>query len=516
MPPLYGGAGYAPLCATDNHRSLPDAVIAGPGSSGTFRDNRDYLVAGTPIAVTITDVNHDGIQDAVVGTAGGTQILIGRKDGSFQRPSTIAGHAVWAQAVADFNHDGNPDIATTILTNGTQITLSLGNGNGTFQKAQLLPISCIDCFLAAADFNGDGNMDLAVASTSSVTVYLGNGDGTFSGGLPAYPLQSAEAVLAGDVNADGKPDLVVTDFGASSEVVLLGNGDGSFSRTDYAVGTTPVQAVLADLNGDGLPDLVVADKNSALIAVRLNLGAGVFGPATTYSSGCSPFQGCQPDGITSGDFNHDGKVDIATPGAVLFGNGDGTLQLPRQFQAGAYPNALASGDFNRDGYSDVMVLNSAAVNVTVLFGTPSSMTQPPSVATGSQPSSLALADFNGDGKPDMAVTAYGSNQVQIFLGEGGGHLVEVSALSLQFAETMTAADFNGGGKIDLAVAGENGTSVYLGNGDGTFRSLAHYPSFNGSCTATAFQTNAAPCLISTDLTATAFPTWLAAYGSRIP
>jgi len=477
----------------------------GFAKSAAFLGNRDYLLAGTPIAATIVDVNHDGIQDAVVGTAGGTQIMLGKGDGTFQPPSTVAGYAVWAQVVADFNNDGYLDIATTILTNGTQVTLSLGKGNGGFRTPIQLPIPCIDCFLAAADFNGDGNMDLAVASTSSVTVFLGNGDGTFTGGLPVYYLQFTDAVLAADVNGDGIPDLIVTDFGAGTEVVLLGNGDGSFSRADYPAGAYPTQAVLADLNGDGRPDLAVSNKNAGTVSVLLNQGSGVFGAPVAYNAGCSPFSGCQPNGVAAGDFNHDGTVDIATPGAILFGNGDGTLQKPQRFQSGLFPAALVSGDFNRDGYSDLMVLNSATTNVTVLLGAPPTVTQPRFVGTGGSPQSMALGDFNGDGNVDIAVAAKGSNQIEIYLGDGNGNLEAGQTFANQEPAAIVAADFNGDGKLDLAVAGERGTSIYLGNGDGTFRHLANYPSFNGSCTITAFQDNAAPCLATADLNGDGIP-----------
>ena len=155
-------------------------LAADLAASAKFLDYRDYLVAGTPTAVAVADVNNDGIPDAIVGTAGGTNVLLGHRDGSFSAPISVARSGVWALAVADFNNDGKMDIAATILTNGTQLTLALGNGDGTFQPAQVLPAGCIDCYLAAADFDNDGNMDLAIASTSEATVLLGHGDGTFS------------------------------------------------------------------------------------------------------------------------------------------------------------------------------------------------------------------------------------------------------------------------------------------------------------------------------------------------
>jgi len=178
---------------------------------------------------------------------------------------------VWSIAVGDFNNDGKLDIAATILTNGTQVTLALGNGDGTFQQPVLLPVACIDCYLTAADFNLDGNMDLAVVSTSSVTVYLGQGNGKFTGGQPSYPTNFSVALTSGDLNQDGKADLVVTN--SAGALVLFGNGNGSFQGgVRYAVAKTPFQTVIADLNGDGLPDMATVARDSDTVAVFLNLG----------------------------------------------------------------------------------------------------------------------------------------------------------------------------------------------------------------------------------------------------
>ncbi len=487
----------AVLCLALPHLSLAE--------SAKFLDYHDYLLPGTPEAVAIADVNRDGIPDAVVGTSGGTQVLLGQGNGTFRPPSTVASSFVRALAVADFNNDGKPDIAATVLTNGTEITLALGNGNGAFQPPVVLPISCIDCYLAAADFNGDGNMDLAVASSYSVTVFLGNGDGTFTGGLPAYSLQSAVAVTAGDANLDGIPDLIVTDFGAGTEVVLLGNGDGSFNRTDYPAGNSPFQAVLTDFNGDGLPDLAAADRNSGSVVVMLNQGAGVFGPSASFLAGCSPYQGCTFQGLAAGDFNGDGRIDLATPGAILQGNGDGTFQAPRHFHSGAFPWLVASADFNHDGYSDLLLGNSAATNISILMGTPLSMTQPDGFASGTQPKDAAAADFNGDGNADLAVAASADNQVNIFLGQGNGRFTKGVSLAVRQPGAVLAADLNHDGKTDLAVSSDYGTSIFLGNGDGTFTAGATYPTFYGDCTFNAIQNTAAPCFATADFNGDGIP-----------
>ena len=475
--------------------TLPSLSMA---SSAAFLDYRDYFLAGTPEAIAIADINKDGIPDAVVGTFGGTQVLLGKGDGTFRTPTTIAHTSVLALAVADFNNDGKPDIVATTLTNGTQLTMQFGKGNGTFQAPTVLPIGCIDCYLAAADFNGDGNMDLAVASTSIVNIYLGKGDGTFTSAGPGFGAQFVTAAVAGDINLDGKPDLVVTDFGAATALVFVGKGDGTFTEASYPSGRSPFQAVLADVNGDGLPDLAVAARDDGNVVVRLNQGGGVFGPSTAFQAGCSPFQGCSLESLAAGDFNRDGKMDLASPGAVLLGNGDGTFQAPQHFHSGAVPSQVASADLNHDGFSDLIVGNSTATNMSVLLGTPVSMTQPLAFRPGNQPRDVVAADFNGDGKIDLAVAAASDNVVNIFLGAGNGLFHKGVSLAAQQPGALAAMDLNHDGKIDLAVSSDYGTWIYLGNGDGTFHSAAQYPTFYGDCTFNAIQNIAAPCFAAAD------------------
>ena len=482
--------------------TLPSLCLAG---SAQFLDYKDYLLAGTPQALAIADLNRDGIPDIVVGTTEGTQVLLGRGDGTFLPPLTIGKTGVLSIVVADFNNDGVPDIAATLFSHGTHISLALGNGNGTFQPPMLLPMPCVDCYLAAADFNGDGNMDLAVASTSVLVVFPGNGDGTFGRGWPAHATRFATAVKAGDVNRDGNPDLVVTDFGAGTIVVLLGNGAGNFQRMDYPVGDSPFQTVLADFNGDGLPDLAAVDRDSDTVVVLLNQGAGIFGPSASFGAGCARSQSCTLQGLAAGDFTHSGKIDLATPGAILFGNGDGTFQPPVGFVSGAFPWQVASADFNRDGYADLLVANSAATNVSVLLADAQSVLQPLRVAAGNQPKAVATGDFNGDGKPDLAVAAEADNQVRILLGAGDGGFTQGTPLAVQQPGAVIAQDWNGDGKTDLAISSDFGTSIYLGNGDGTFQAGAQYAKFFGDCTFHAVQSTAAPCFATADFNGDGIP-----------
>ena len=206
----------------------------------------------------------------------------------------------------------------------------------------------------------------------------------------------------------------------------------------------------------------------------------------------------------AGDFNHDGKMDLATPGAVLHGNGDGTFQTPKHVYSGNFPMALASGDLNRDGFSDLVICNNS-LNISVLLGNARSVSQFERQVVGSQPKAVATGDFNSDGKLDVAVAASASNVVNILLGNGDGAFTPGANLTVPAPGAVLALDLNGDGKIDLAVSGDSGTWIFLGNGDGTFTQKAQYPSFYGDCTVTAFQYNGAPCFAAADFNGDGIP-----------
>jgi len=132
-------------------------------------------------------------------------------------------------AVGDFNGDGKPDLAL-VNANSSEISIMLGNGDGTFHAAASYGTGNPPVAIAVGDFNGDGRPDLAVvnANSSGISVMLGNGDGTFQAAAKYEKGNSGVAIAVGDFNGDGKADLAVVD-GFSNEVsILLGNSDGTF------------------------------------------------------------------------------------------------------------------------------------------------------------------------------------------------------------------------------------------------------------------------------------------------
>ncbi|HEX7139766.1 MAG TPA: FG-GAP-like repeat-containing protein, partial [Vicinamibacterales bacterium] len=221
-------------------------------------------------------------------------------------------------------------------------------------------------------FNRDGKIDLAVANSGSndVSVLLGNGNGTFQTAVSYSVGTTPEAVIAADFNRDGKLDLAVANSASGTVSILLGNGDGTFqTATTFAVGTNPIALAAADLNRDGKLDLVVANSGSGNVSVLIGNGSGGFAAAVNYTAGTSPYA------IVAGDFNGDGLIDVAVAlngsngAAVLLGTGTGLLGSPTSFPAGTTPYGIAAGDFNHDGTTDLVVANSGTNNVSVLLNT---------------------------------------------------------------------------------------------------------------------------------------------------
>ncbi len=287
------------------------------------------------------------------------------------------------------------------------------------------------------------------------------------------------AVPSANITSPGAASVTVSSGGVSSNVVYFGitnpTTSVSFSNDFYAVGVSPISVAVGDFNGDGKLDLAVGNANGGTVSVLLGNGEGTFQPAVNYAA-------TSPESVAVGDFNGDGKLDLAVAGfstlSVLLGNGDGTFQPAVSYTVGSVAKSVAVGDFNGDGKLDLAVANGGSNNVGVLLGNGDGTFQAQKTYTvGAFPASVAVGDFDGDGNLDLAVANANGTTVSVLLGNGDGTFQTQQTNAVGTGPAAVAVgDFNGDGKLDLAVTivNSNSVSVLLGNGDGTFQSAVSY------------------------------------------
>jgi hypothetical protein len=298
-----------------------------------------------------------------------------------------------------------------------------------------------------------------------------------------YPTgNNPRSLVIADLNADGKPDLVMVEGGDLSVSVYLGNGDGTFgAKTDFPVGLSPTSVAVGDLNGDGKPDLAVTNGGNGTISILLGNGDGSFGVNNDYTATNGA------GSIAIGDLSGDGKLDVVTANvlgsvSIWLGDGAGGLGDRTDYPAGAGARSVVIGNLNADGKLDVVTANPTDGTVSLFLGDGVGGLGPKNdVPTGPDPTCVLIQDVNGDGKSDLLVLDSNIFIVSRFLGDGTGAFgvrrdIETTNASI----TMAVADLNHDGKIDLAVANIffNTVSAFLGDGTGEFGSKIDYPTGN--------------------------------------
>lgn len=325
--------------------------------------------------------------------------------------------------------------------------------------------------IAVGDFNRDGKADV-VFSGGNVVVLLGKGDGTFQPPTNYEAGASPVSIAIGDVNGDGHDDLVAASWpflGKPGTVeVLLGKGDGTFQAALHSiVGGYPVYAVLGDFNGDGKLDVATGHGDSSIVAVLLGKGDGTFLPPANYRVPGTA------ESLTLGDFNGDGKTDLAAASqasggvtgtiSIFLGKGDGTFPAPMNYRSGQNPSSVVVDDFNGDGKPDVVTANFGSSNVSVLLGKGDGTFSPAAnYVVGKNPLTLAAGDFNGDGTNDLAVVNGDAADGAVLVNKGDGTFRLTARFTGGTDPTDLAwGDFDGDGQRDLALAVEEGLSVLL-------------------------------------------------------
>lgn len=371
----------------------------------------------------------------------------------------------------DFNGDHHLD---AVMLTGTDVTILLGDGAGNFAAPTSFPAGSFFTFLSltVGDVNGDGKLDVVRAGfeSSAVTkgdlsVLLGDGAGNLGSPKSVQTDGHFNDIALGDFNGDGKLDLA-----GSSETgvwVMQGDGAGSFGAAVryQTAGSFLTGIKTADFNGDGKTDLVTAKPNSESVVVLLNDGNGQFSTVKEFATSNTPLK------LLVGDFNGDGKADVITGGfvgptniSVLLGDGAGNFALPINTPSDVI-NFLASGDFNGDGKPDLLTARTLGPH-GILLGDGAghfSTLREFNLGTFVSDADAVTGDFNEDGKLDVV-----TNYMTIAFGDGAGGLLAPRSFRVgNEPASIAAGDFNEDGRHDLVVANFSSNDVSLLIQDGT-------------------------------------------------
>ncbi|HEU4400797.1 MAG TPA: FG-GAP-like repeat-containing protein, partial [Candidatus Polarisedimenticolia bacterium] len=396
-----------------NSRSVSVSLSQRDGTFGA----ESHLRAGfEPASLAVEDFNGDGTPDLAVadarspGLPAGTVLLILNKgDGTFAAEKRLTSqYNVSSIAAADFNRDGRDDLAVADRVAG--VSVYLADGDDPFASVRRFDIGP-SRGIVSDDLNGDGFMDLVAIGTDAVSILLGRGDGSFE---PQVRYRSAHvpiAVVIADFDADGIKDLAVLNRCADAYCyvgrvgIFHGYGNGTFATPTYtSVGQYANSMVAGDFNADGFQDLVVpAVSSSSGTRVLLGRGDGSFtaGPDLAATSLGAP---------TTVDLDGDGILDLAvgmSPGVVVFrGTGDGTFTKSMELRTGV--GSVTAGDFNADGKTDLAITCDYCTTqaLTVFLGDGAGAFGPATrfLSADLHPVVAAVpGDFDADGRTDLVL-----------------------------------------------------------------------------------------------------------------
>jgi hypothetical protein len=457
---------------------------AGVAAGGGDFPGKTYPTNSGPRFVTLGDVNGDGKSDLIAAnqSSNNVSVLLGNGNGTFQAKVDYA-TATEPRSVAlrDVNSDTKLDVITA-NTVSNKASVLLGNGDGTFQTKVDYTTGSGPYSVSLDDVNGDTKLDMVTANsaTNTVSVLFGNGNGTFQAKVDYVSGTGPYSVTLKDVNGDSQIDILTANNGSSKASVLLNNGNGTFiTGVEYATGLKPQSITVGDLNADNKLDLITANVNSSNVSVLLGNGDGTFQSKIDYVTGTNPYS------VTLGDTNADGKLDLLAGNAtantvsILLGNGDGTFQTKVDYNAGVNPYSVTLSDVNGDTKLDIVTANFGSNGVTVILGNGDGSFQSRAVyATGTTPRSIKVGDINADGVLDLVTANNGASTVSVLLGDGIGKFATKTDYATGSGPTgTTLGDFNGDGRLDIVTVNNTSrsVSVLLNDGSGGFQTKQDYP-----------------------------------------
>jgi hypothetical protein len=361
----------AGLSLCPNYTFRYRTAVANP-SAGTFA-TAVGIGGGQAYNVALGDVNNDGNLDSISANfdTHSVSVRLGAGNGTFAGAldfDTGNFNAPYGITVGDVNNDGSLDILTANKFS-SQVSVMRGNGDGTFQAVSNYSTGSLTQpnAVVVGDLNSDGKLDVVTANPTSntVSVLYGSANGTLQTAVQYATHNFPQIVELGDLNSDGKLDLVSSNYSSNDLSVLLAKDDGTFqTAVNYATQNFPYAVTVADVNNDQKLDLISANSYSGSVSVLLGIGDGTFQAAVNFQTGNLVNAGVTPFAVKTADVNGDGKLDLLTANytssdvSVLLGVGDGTFQTPSTYSASSFRSrALAVGDINNDGKLDVMTAN---------------------------------------------------------------------------------------------------------------------------------------------------------------